>query len=140
MDARMLRRSHYKFVLALCLVMIPCVSRAQDFIEAPSATRERFLDKTNIMLLTSLTVWQGLDAYHTDRTISEGGREQWPVARYFCQSRGGRIGYFWSSYALTVGSSYLLHRRGHRKLSRAVLFYGSVSAASGVAYTLAQRR
>ncbi|HKT88252.1 MAG TPA: hypothetical protein VJQ59_07445 [Candidatus Sulfotelmatobacter sp.] len=32
----------------------------QTFVDAPSATRERFLDKPNILLLASLTAWHGL--------------------------------------------------------------------------------
>ena len=112
----------------------------QTIPDSPSFTGERFLDKPNVALLSSLTAFQALDAYTTDRTLDEGGRETWPVARHFCQSRGGRVGYFWGSYAVSIGSSYLLHRSGHRKLARMVLVAGVVSAASGYAYTLAHTR
>ena len=110
---------------------------AQAVPESPSFTQQRFLNRPNLVLLSSLTAFQALDAYKTDRTLSEGGRETWPVARHFCQSRQGRVGYFWASYAITVGSSYLLHRTAHRNLARMVIIAGSVSAASGFAYTLA---
>src|SRR5438270_6291143 len=121
-------------------VLFSTAVRAQAISDAPSFTRERFLDKPNLVLLTSLTTFQALDAYRTDRTLSEGGRETWPVARHFCQSREGRVGYFWASYAISIGTSYLLHRKGHRNLARMVLVAGSVSAASGFAYTVAHTR
>ena len=60
--------------------------------DSPSST-QRFLDKPNLLLIGSLTVWQGLDAYKTNDTLEAGGRETWPVARHFCGSREGRIGY-----------------------------------------------
>ena len=116
------------------------VARAQAVPDSPSLVRERFLDKPNIVLLSSLTAFQALDAYKTDQTLDEGGRETWPVARHFCQSREGRVGYFWTSYAMTIGSSYLLHRTGHHRLARMLLAAGNVSAASGYAYTLAHTR
>lgn len=115
-------------------------SLAQAMPDSPSFSRERFVDKPNIALLSSLTMFQALDAYKTDQTLNDGGRENWPVARHFCQSRQGRVAYFSASYAMTIGSSYLLHRKGRRKLARMVLIAGTVSAASGFAYTLAHTR
>jgi len=123
-----------------CLVIIPLLaspSFSQSLFDAPSSTQKPFLDKPNLALISTLTVWQGLDAYKTNLTLEEGGRETWPVARHFCGSREGRIGYFWGSYAATISSSYLLHRAGHRKLARMMLIAGNVSAASGFVYTLA---
>lgn len=126
-------------VLFVCVLFVG-TTIAQAIPDAPSSSQPRYLDKPNIALLSSLTLWQGVDAYRTDRTLDEGGRETWPVARHFCESRKGRVGYFWASYAMTIGSSYLLHRTGHRKLARLVLIAGNVSAASGFAYTLAHTR
>lgn len=111
----------------------------QTFVDAPSATRERFLDKPNILLLASLTAWHGLDAYNTERTLDNGGIEVFPVARHFCQSRNRRIVYFGMNYSLTVLSSYALYRMHHRKLARLALIAGSVSSASGLGYSLAHR-
>ncbi len=121
------------------VVVLASPSFAQVLFDSPSST-QRFLDKPNLVLIGSLTVWQGLDAYKTDETLEKGGRETWPVARHFCGSREGRIGYFWASYAASLGSSYVLHRTGHRKLARMMLIAGNVSAASGFAYTLAHTR
>jgi hypothetical protein len=112
----------------------------QTIPDSPSFTHDQFLDRPNIVLLSTLTAFQALDAYKTDRTLDEGGREMWPLARHFCQSREGRVGYFWATYAMTIGSSYFLHRTGHRKLARMVFIASSVSAASGFAYTLAHTR
>jgi hypothetical protein len=127
-------------IVTFAFVLLAASAFAQSLPDSPSSTRAPFLDRPNIALLTSLTAFQTLDAYKTDQTLDEGGRETWPVARHFCQSRKGRVGYFWTSYAITVGSSYLLHRSGHRKLARMVLIAGNVSAASGFAYTLAHTR
>ena len=121
----------------LILLLFATASQAQSIPDSPSFTRERFLDRTNIALIGSLTAFQALDAYKTDQILDKGGRETWPVARHFCESREGRIGYFWASYVVSIGSSYLLHRTGHRKLARMVLIAGTVSAASGYVYTLA---
>lgn len=112
---------------------------AQAFVDAPSATRERFLDKPNILLLASLTAWHSLDAYNTERSLDDGGQEVFPVARHFCQSRDRRIVYFGMNYSLTVFSSYALYRMHHRKLARLALIAGSVSSASGLVYSLAHR-
>lgn len=121
----------------LILVLLSTAAFAQALPDSPSFAERRFLDKPNLFLLGSLTLWQGIDAYRTDHTLDEGGREMFPIARQFCQTRESRIGYFWASYAATVGSSYLLNRRGHRKLARMALIFGNLSAASGVVYTLA---
>jgi len=121
-------------------MLLTSASFAQAIPESPSSARSRFLDTQNVALLASLTVWHGLDAYKTEQTIDEGGREEWPVARHFCQSRERRVAYFWTNYAATIGSSYLLHRTGHRKLARAALVMGSVSSASGFIFTLAHKR
>ena len=130
----------WAFLFCLSILLLPAApSFAQSSFDAPSST-QRFLDKPNSVLIGSLTVWQALDAYKTDETLDKGGREMWPVARHFCGSREGRVGYFWASYAVSIGSSYLLHRTGHRKLARLVLIAGNVSAASGFAYTLAHTR
>ena len=128
------------FLFYLSVLFLPApTSFAQSLFDSPSSA-QRFLDKPNLLLIGSLTVWQGLDAYKTNDTLEAGGRETWPVARHFCGSREGRIGYFWGSYAASLGSSYLLHRTGHRKLARMMLIAGSVSAASGYAFTLAHTR
>ncbi len=124
----------------LVLILLASPAFAQAIPDSPSSTRDRFLDKQNVVLLGSLTLWQGLDAYKTEQALDAGGRETWPVARHFCQSRESRIAYFWASYAATIGSSYLLHRTGHRKLARAVLALGGVSSASGFLFTLAHTR
>lgn len=112
---------------------------AQSFVDAPSATRDRYLDKANILLLASLTAWHGLDAYNTERSLDRGGQEVFPVARHFCQSRDRRIAYFGMNYGLTVLSSYALYRMHHRKLARLALIAGSASSASGLGYSLAHR-
>ncbi len=124
----------------LVVLLFSTAALAQSIPDSPSFERTRFLDRQNVFLLTSLTAFQALDAYKTDQTLAEGGRETWPVARHFCQSRPGRVGYFWASYTATIASSYLLHRQGHRKLARMALIAGTVSAASGFAYTLAHTR
>ncbi len=124
----------------LVVLLFSMTALAQSVPDSPSFAHARFLDKPNIVLLSSLTAFQSLDAYKTDQTLDEGGRETWPVARHFCHSREGRVGYFWASYAMTIGTSYLLHRTGHRKLARMALIAGNVSAASGFAYTLAHTR
>ncbi|MFZ0733001.1 MAG: hypothetical protein WAM79_11800 [Candidatus Sulfotelmatobacter sp.] len=112
---------------------------AQAFVYAPSAMHDRYLDKPNVILLASLTAWQDLDAYNTERSLDAGGQEMFPVARHFCQSRGRRIAYFGMNYSLTSVSSYALYRMHHRKLARLALLAGSVSSASGLAYSLAHR-
>lgn len=99
-----------------------------------------FFDKQNIVLLSTLTLWHAVDAYKTNETIEGGGREVWPVARHFCGSQENRIGYFAGNYAATIGSSYLLHHLGHRRLARLMLIAGSVSSASGFGFTLAHTR
>jgi hypothetical protein len=124
----------------LIFFLVTTTAAAQAPPESPSSLRDRFMDKPNVVLLGSLTALQALDAFKTDQTLDGGGRETWPVARHFCHSREGRIGYFWASYTLTIASSYLLHRSGHRKLAHMVLIAGNVSAGSGFAYTLAHRR
>ena len=134
------RRIRRTLLALLAAMLFLTVARAQAVPDSPSLVRERFLDKPNIVLLSSLTAFQALDAYKTDQTLDEGGRETWPVARHFCQSREGRVGYFWTSYVMTIGSSYLLHRTGHHRLARMLLAAGNVSAASGYAYTLAHTR
>ena len=121
-------------------ILLATTALAQSMPDSPSTSRQRFLDKPNIVLITSLTAFQALDAYKTDQTLDEGGRETWPVAGHFCRSREGRIGYFWASYAASIGSSYLLHKTRHQKLARMVLIAGNISAASGFAYTLAHAR
>jgi hypothetical protein len=121
------------------LRLLAGTASAQTFVDAPSTTRARFLDKPNIILLASLSAWQGLDAYNTERSLDDGGREVFPVARHFCQSQGRRIVYFGMNYSLTVLSSYALYRMHHSKLARLALLAGSVSSASGLGYSLAHR-
>lgn len=121
------------------LLLLSGAALGQEFVDAPSATRERFLDKPNILLLASLTAWHGLDAYNTERSLGNGGIEVFPVARHFCQSRDRRIVYFGTNYSLTVLSSYALYRMHHHKLARLALMAGSVSSATGLGYSLAHR-
>jgi hypothetical protein len=121
----------------LLFILLAGTSMAQGSPESPPSGRDRFFDPQNLALLGSLTVWHGLDAYTTEQTIDQGGRETWPVARHFCGSRNSRIAYFGTNYASTIAGSYLLHRAGHRKLARAVLMMGNISSASGYTFTLA---
>jgi hypothetical protein len=124
----------------IILILLYGAAHAQTLPDSPSSTRDDFFDRQNMALLASLTTWQALDAYETDRTLGEGGVERFPIARHFCQSRERRIGYFWAGYAATIGSSYLLHRTGHRKLEKVVLVLGNMSAASGYWFTIAHKR
>lgn len=128
-------------MLAQSLVDAPSAIQSSDFVSGGSHDGEpgRFLDKPNLALLASLTVVHGFDAYHTELTLSDGGKEMFPVARGFCQNRNRRIAYFATNYTLTIASSYLLHRMHHRKLARLALIAGSVSSASGLMYTLSHR-
>jgi len=121
---------------ALIFMLLAGAATAQGNADSSSSAPAKFFDKANVALLGSLTLWHGLDAYATERAIDHGGREMWPVARHFCGSQNGRIAYFGTNYASTIASSYLLYRTGHRKLARAMLMVGSVSSASGYAYTL----
>ena len=137
----------------LIVLLLGSAALAQNLVDAPSAVESsyfvsgaardrkqgRFLDKPNLALLASLTVWHGLDAYHTERSLDGGGQEMFPVARHFCQTRDRRIAYFATNYTLTIASSYALYRMHHRKLARLALIAGSVSSASGLAYTLSHR-
>jgi hypothetical protein len=123
----------------VALILLSAAS-AQSFPDSPSSARDRFVDRQNVALLTSLTILQGLDAFETERALGGGGREMFPIARHFCQTRESRIGYFWAGYAATIGSSYLLHRTGHRKLEKVVLVLGNASAASGYWFTMAHKR
>jgi len=127
------------FRWTMIFVLLTGTASAQVFADAPSPTQDRYLDKTNIILLASLTAWQGLDAYNTERSLDDGGQEVFPVARHFCQSRDRRIVYFATNYSLTVLSSYALYRMHHRKLARLALAAGSVSSGSGLGYSLAHR-
>jgi hypothetical protein len=123
--------------ILIIVLLFGLSSVGQSLPDAPSTEPGRFLDKKNILLIGSLTVWQGVDAYKTELALDNGGQEKFPIARHFCQSRPGRIAYFSVSYASSIASSYLLHRAGHRRLARLVLAMGSASAASGVLFTIA---
>lgn len=112
-----------------------CCVNVHDLPDAPS---HHFATRASVSAWVTDAGAKAFDAWGTDRTLSEGGRERDPIAKPFVGSRGGRIAYFGASLGLDIGGSYLLHRTGHHKLERILPWAGALMSFGYGAYTASQ--
>src|SRR5882757_6158950 len=76
-----------------------------------------FWDKTNILLLTGVGVFRGLD-YASTRNFQARGREEVLIPDDVVNNSAGFASLEAAGTAASVGLSYWMHRAGHHKIER----------------------
>ena len=91
---------------------------AQELPDAP----HKFLDRRNMVLFSTNAGLIAADAFTTDHIVNDypNGQEANPIARPFVEhTSSAKAAFFWAStYAGTIGLSYLFHRTRHHRLER----------------------
>jgi len=134
-------------VIIMLAVMVGTL-RAQEghyaFAVHPYVTRgdlaaSRFWTRGIIALVALDGAAKATDSYITRRNIDGGGEEYNPMARPFVQTIPVQIAATAALFGAEVATSYMLHRRHHDSVGRAVLVGGVVMNGLGAAYSFKHR-
>ena len=102
----------------LVFALLVTLCGAQELPDAP----HKFLDRRNIVLFSTNAGLIAADAFTTDHIVNDypNGQEANPIARPFVEhTSSAKAAFFWAStYAGSIGLSYLFHRTGHHRLER----------------------
>lgn len=101
--------------------------------------QHRFWDRQNTLLFSAHAGLAATDFALTHRNLASGGKELNPIARPFTDmGTPGEALFFAGSTAMSIGTSYLLHRTHHHNLERWVARYGVAESGAAVGFDLAQ--
>jgi len=114
-----------KLIATIALALLMCCSAFAQ--HKPSDFKPKFWSATTVALVAMDGTLKGIDAYATNRNLSTGGVEHDAPYRPFVQTTPGRIATFSALLGADLTVAYILHRRGHERLSHAIL---AVSAAN----------
>lgn len=110
-------------IKALVFVLLLTFCEAQELPDAP----HNFLDHQNLLLFSVNAGLVTADAFTTDQIVNHhpNGQETNPLARPFVEhTSAARAAIFWAStYAGSIGLSYLFHRTGHHRLERFTQYF-----------------
>jgi len=102
----------------LVFALLVTLCGAQELPDAP----HKFLDHQNVVLFSMNASLVAADAFTTDHIVNHhsNGQEANPIARPFVEhTSSAKAAIFWAStYAGTIGLSYLFHHTGHHRLER----------------------
>jgi hypothetical protein len=101
--------------------------------------QHKFWDRQNTLLFAAHAGLAATDFALTHRNLSSGGKELNPIARPFTDmGTPGEVLFFAGTTAMSIGTSYLLHKTQHHSLERWVARYGVAESGAAVAFDLAQ--
>jgi hypothetical protein len=99
----------------------------------------RFWDNKNRALFATVAAFGVADFYVTRANLAGGGEELNPVTRVFGRSTPGLVVNFSLEAGIVIGTSYLFHKTGHRKLERITSIVNIGGSAAAVAYGMSHR-
>ena len=124
------------------LIFLPVAALAQE-AATPSTSvdfqQHKFFDRQNSILFGAHVGFAATDFALTHRNLASGGKELNPIARPFTDlGTPGEVLFFAGSTAVSIGTSYLLHKTHHHSLERWVARYGVAESGAAVAFDLSQ--
>jgi hypothetical protein len=109
-------------------------------IPPPKVTSaHRFLDNKNRAIFATVAAFGVTDFCVTRANLAGGGAELNPVTRVFGRSTPGLVVSFSLEVGIVIGTSYLFHKTGHRKLERITSIVNIGGSAAAVAYGMSHR-
>ena len=99
----------------------------------------RFWTPGTIALVTLDGAAKAADSYITRRNIAGGGEEYNPMARPFVHTTAAQVVATGALLGAEIATAYLLHRRRHDYMGRAVLMGGAVMNGLGAASSFRDR-
>ena len=135
-------------MVTMMLAVMAGTLRAQEahyaFAGHPYVTREdlaasRFWTRGTIALVVLDGAAKATDSYITRRNIDGGGEEYNPMARPFVRTTPVQVAFTAALFGAEVATAYMLHRRHHDNVGRAVLAGGVVINAVGAASSFNHR-
>jgi hypothetical protein len=123
------------------LVLLSIAASGQDATSSTSVDfqQHKFFDRQNSLLFGAHVGLAATDFALTHRNLASGGKELNPIARPFTDlGTPGEVLFFAGSTAISVGTSYLLHKTHHHSLERWVARYGVAESGAAVAFDLSQ--
>jgi len=132
----------------MMLAMMTGALRAQEanyaFAAHPSVTSgdlaaSRFWTRGTIALVALGGAAKATDSYITRRNIDGGGEEYNPIARPFVRTTPVQVAASAALFGAEIATAYMLHRRHHNNVGRAVLVGGLVMDGVGAASSYKNR-
>jgi hypothetical protein len=120
------QEAHYAFAVH------PCVTSGD-------LAASRFWTRGTIALVALDGAAKAADSYITRRNIDAGGEEYNPMARPFVQTTPAQVAATAALFGAEVATAYMLHRRHHDHVGRAVLVGGAVMNGLGAASSFKHR-
>lgn len=99
----------------------------------------RFWSVSTIALVALDGAAKAADTFATRENIAAGGEEYDPLARPFVHSTGVLVAAASALFGVEIATAYVLHRRRHNNLGRAVLVGGAVMNGLGAASSFKNR-
>ncbi|MGB9074590.1 MAG: hypothetical protein WCC22_18285 [Terriglobales bacterium] len=114
------------------------------FVAHPHITRadlaaSRFWTPGTIALVTLDGAAKAADSLATRRNLDGGGKEHDPLARPFVHTPVVQVATTAALFGAEIATAYLLHRKHHDKLGRAVLVVGATLNGLGAASSFRHR-
>jgi hypothetical protein len=135
-------------MVSLVLAATAGTVRAQEahsaFVAHPHITRadlaaSRFWTPGTVALVTLDGAAKAADSLATRRNLDGGGNEHDPLARPFVHTPVVQVATTAALFGAEIATAYLLHRRHHDKLGRAVLVLGATMNGLGAASSFKHR-
>jgi hypothetical protein len=109
------------------------------YITRGDLAASRFWTPVTIALVTLDGAAKAADSLATRRNIDGGGEENNPMARPFVHTTGVQVAATAALFGAEIAAAYVLHRRRHDNLGRAVLIGGAVLNGLGAASSYKHR-
>ena len=116
-------------------MLSPCIL----YITRGDLAASRFWTPATIALVAFDGAAKAADSLATRRNLDGGGEEYNPVARPFVHTTGLQVAATAALFGAEIATAYLLHRKRHNNLGRAVLLGGAVINGLGAASSFKHR-
>ena len=98
---------------------------AHPYVTPGDLAASRFWTRGTIALVALDGATKATDSYVTRRNIDGGGEEYNPMARPFVHTTPVQVAFTAALFGAEVATAYMLHRRHHDNVGRAVLVGGA---------------
>jgi hypothetical protein len=112
---------------------------AHTHLTSRDLAASRFWKASTIALVTLDGAAKAADSYAPRRNIAGGGEEYNPLARPFVHTTGVQVAATGALFGAEVATAYLLHKRRHDNLARALLVGGATMNGLGAASSFKNR-
>ena len=109
------------------------------FITRAEVAPRRFWSPGTITLVALDGAAKAADSFVTHENMAAGGTESDPLARPFVHTTGVMVAAAAALLGVEIATAYVLHKRRHQNLGRAVLVGGVVMNALGAASSFRNR-